>query len=240
MSKLKLMVSVMSLLLLSSHELAASPKGDSSQDAMRVSRYVTLSPGASMAQRNPLQSVIPKIVFSPHVKTVFNAVESLLKDSGYQIAKYHPDRRVHQLFGLPLPDVHRMMGPMSLESALETLSGEPWILAVDPINRLITFQLPLSYKAPLVSVPVSVSRASHQIRAARIKPAVKAAASRTIPVVRKAPMVPVIRRVVKPRSSREQVASYKQGLSAVLGEINSSVLNKDTVLTLDMIPQELR
>ena len=44
------------------------------------------------------------------------------------------------LFALPLPEVHRQLGPMSLQQALETLAGPAFQLVEDPVHRLVAFE----------------------------------------------------------------------------------------------------
>ncbi len=118
------------------------------ESSLQISRYVDLLPGPTEAQRNPLHMVLPNVLFNHNIKSVGQAIHFLLKDTGYKLTRHHPDRRVHQMFRLSLPKIHRRMGPLTLEQALKTLSGEPWVLAVDPINRLVSFQLPDHFKKP--------------------------------------------------------------------------------------------
>lgn len=125
-----------------SHSVFARDLQQTNESSLQVSRYITLEPGPTNAQRNPLKVVFPNIIFSAKIKSVGQAIQFLLKDTGYHLAKHHPDKRVLKMFRLPLPKIHRRMGPLTLAQALETLSGEPWQLSVDPINRLISFQLP--------------------------------------------------------------------------------------------------
>ncbi len=44
------------------------------------------------------------------------------------------------MFALPLPAVHRSLGPMTLRDALKTLAGPAFNLVQDPVHRLITFE----------------------------------------------------------------------------------------------------
>ncbi len=108
------------------------------ESSLQVSRYVNLLPGPTNAQRNPLHMVLPNVSFRAEVKSVGQAIRFLLKDTGFRLARYHPDKRVFQMFRLSLPKIHRHMGPLTLEQALNTLSGEPWILSIDPINHFFT------------------------------------------------------------------------------------------------------
>jgi len=45
------------------------------------------------------------------------------------------------LLDLPLPAIHRTIGPMTLDRALNTLSGEAFELIVDPVHRKVAFEL---------------------------------------------------------------------------------------------------
>lgn len=155
----------------------ASGEGESQTEEVTVSRYVTVSLSAQQEQRQPLTNVI-NLNLDRNATTVLDAIDAALKDSGYRLATYHPDRRVVQMFALPLPAVHRTLGPISVAGALKTITGKPWSLVVDPINRLVTFQLPDTYKdAPLVYV--------------KPKPAPKPVVQTKIVYVPIAPPVPV-------------------------------------------------
>lgn len=125
---------------------------NSQSQAISVSRYATVSLSAVEAQRQPLTAVI-SLNLNRNATTVLHAIEQVLHDSGYRLSTMHPDRRVNQLFSLPLPKIHRTLGPITVSGALKTLAGSPWELVVDPINRLVTFQLPDTFQnAPLVHI----------------------------------------------------------------------------------------
>ncbi len=119
------------------------------ENIKHISRYMTVNPSATQAQRNPMKGVIPHINFRHNIKTVGQALQNILKDSGYKLTRFHPDKHVNSLLRLPLPHIHRNMGPLTLEEALNTLAGEPWQLAVDPISRLVTFTLPSHFDKSL-------------------------------------------------------------------------------------------
>ena len=79
--------------------------------------------------------------FPERIQTVGEAVRYLLQRSGYRLATAEsigPDTVA--LFALPLPTVHRSLGPMALKDALETLAGPVFHLVQDPVHRLITFE----------------------------------------------------------------------------------------------------
>jgi conjugative transfer region protein (TIGR03748 family) len=122
------------VLLLVSHPVAAS-------DAVQVGRYLTVAPIPTAEQLEPL-SVIVNVRFPRSVHTVGGALQHLLPPSGYQLADpRHADPQLAVLMTRPLPEVHRQIGPMTLQKALTTLAGEGWQLEVDPAYRLVSFRL---------------------------------------------------------------------------------------------------
>ena len=135
------------LLLVTSSISATTPSlTHQNERALSISRYVDVLPGPTNAQKNPMNLVLPHISFKQSIKSVGQAINYLLNDTGYKLTRHHPDKRVLKLFRLPLPKIHRNMGPLTLAQALTVLAGEPWSLSVDPINRLVSFQLPGHFK----------------------------------------------------------------------------------------------
>ena len=137
------------VLLLVSHPVAAS-------DAVQVGRYLTVAPIPTAEQLEPL-SVIVNVRFPRSLQTVGGALQHLLPPSGYQLADTrHADRQLAVLMTRPLPEVHRQIGPMTLQEALTTLAGEGWQLEVDPVHRLVSFRLhsPLRERYVHVEPPV--------------------------------------------------------------------------------------
>ena len=209
---------------------AASPVVHADSQTLRVSRYVTLTAGANEAQKDPLSAVIPNLTFARQVVTVFDALQVLLNDSGYRIATYHPDLRVHQLFNLALPSIHRQMGPISLENALNTLSGSPWMLAVDPVNRLVTFQLPRHYKTPRVYTTPPVTQVSYSPDISR--------SVRTVPQTTPQRSVAVLgkQRVGKHRpTKKQQVKNYRLGLKSFLDQSVQSMQQTNNIQSDDWL-----
>jgi len=105
-----------------------------------VGRYSSVQALPTAAQADPLAAIV-KLTFPESVDLVGAAVAQALKTSGYRVAN---DAATHAarsaLFALPLPDVHRVLGPLSLRTLLETLAGPGYRLIEDPVHRLITFE----------------------------------------------------------------------------------------------------
>ncbi|MCP3667404.1 MAG: hypothetical protein GY696_33740, partial [Gammaproteobacteria bacterium] len=92
------------------------------------------------AQAN-LLVVTMAVKFPKQIQTVGEAVRHLLQGSGYRLTAAEligPDTA--GLFALPLPAVHRSLGPMMLKDALKTLAGPAFYLVQDPVHRLISFE----------------------------------------------------------------------------------------------------
>jgi type IV pili sensor histidine kinase/response regulator len=112
----------------------------------RISRYASIKPVATPEQQNPL-AVVLNISFTDEVNTVGEALDVLLSNSGYRLADFDAsDPALPILLSRPLPKIHRKLGPITLDNALITLAGSAWDLVVDPVNRLISFELLEEYR----------------------------------------------------------------------------------------------
>lgn len=107
---------------------------------IQVGRYSLFAATPTEPQAELLATTMT-VRFPERIQTVGEAVPYLLQRSGYRLAIAEfigPDTAV--LFALPLPAVHRSLGPMMLKDALETLAGPAFHLVQDPVHRLITFE----------------------------------------------------------------------------------------------------
>lgn len=110
-------------------------------DEIQVGRYSTMKTAPTEAQKNIFDTVV-NVRFEKTVTTVGEAMRHLLQDQGIRLAvPKSDDDQVHTLIALPLPQVHRQLGPISLRDALETLAGPVWRLVQDPIHRFVSFEL---------------------------------------------------------------------------------------------------
>ncbi|MGH8625454.1 MAG: hypothetical protein ACREYC_09320, partial [Gammaproteobacteria bacterium] len=116
-------------------------------DPMRVGRYSALVPGPSPEQADPFTlPVHTEFPFS--IQTVGGALEHVLAPSGYRLASIPAScPSLPALLTWRLPAVHRRLGPMRLDEALKTLAGPAHYLAVDPVHRLVSFELREEYQA---------------------------------------------------------------------------------------------
>lgn len=139
-------LSVLAALLCCSTVVAAENKamklGEAERiEVMQTGRYSYVKNIPPVDQLNPLKVVVTTRI-PQSVTTVGETVAFLLARSGYQIADTSVlSDEAKSLLKLPLPQVHRQLGPMTLDKALHTLSGDAFQLVVDPVNRKIAYVL---------------------------------------------------------------------------------------------------
>jgi conjugative transfer region protein (TIGR03748 family) len=105
----------------------------------QTGRYAYLQNGAETAQIDPLLAIID-VRLPSTLTTVGEAADYLLKRSGYCLMT--PDTaEVRHLLRLPLPTVHRHLGPMTLREALLALAGQAYALVVDEVYREIGYRV---------------------------------------------------------------------------------------------------
>jgi type IV pili sensor histidine kinase/response regulator len=107
---------------------------------VQVGRYATLPALPTQAQIQLLSAIV-NVAFPTSVMTVSQAVDHLLQPSGYRLSPQGTSEAIRAtLLGLPLPEPHRVLGPMPLQTALETLAGPAFRLVEDPVHRLVSFE----------------------------------------------------------------------------------------------------
>ncbi len=130
-----LVMATTSTIELPSPEPASLNGGD-----QRLGRYQITVPQPRPDQRDLLSAMVD-IELSDDVKTVGQAIATVLENSSYRLLSPKPAAPCQEaLFELPLPAVHRNLGPRTLRQALAVLSGPAFRPAMDPVRRLITFE----------------------------------------------------------------------------------------------------
>lgn len=117
------------------------------QSWVQIGRYRVISAVPTEAQRHLLHILI-NVTLPEEVSSIQAAIHYLLAKSGYQFSTRAASTEVLQLLQKSLPAVHRHLGPMTLEDALQTLAGAPYQLTVDPVHRVVQIVLP----APIVTL----------------------------------------------------------------------------------------
>ncbi len=110
---------------------------------VQFGRYQTVVLQPDENQVDLLSSMV-ELELPEQINTVGQAITYLLDGSGYRLlsAKLAEPYRV-LLFALPLPKAERQLGPLSLRQALELVSGPAFRLVIEPVYRLVTFELVL-------------------------------------------------------------------------------------------------
>jgi type IV pili sensor histidine kinase/response regulator len=115
-----------------------------------IGRYSVMRATPTGEQQNILTVMITVTMPKP-IQTVGDAIRHLLIPSGYSLARFDAQGpEVLQLLNLPLPTVHRKLGPMPLQQALLTLASPAFRLHTDPVHRLIAYDLKPDYQLELV------------------------------------------------------------------------------------------
>ena len=114
--------------------------GTTRAEEVTVARYSTLPLVPSSAQQDPL-SEIAEQDFNDDIERLGEAVEHVLEPTGYRLATdAHADPQRATLLAMPLPAVHRRLGPLPRRAMLRVLAGTSWVLVEDPLHRLVSFE----------------------------------------------------------------------------------------------------
>ena len=80
-------------------------------------------------------------------RSVLEGLLEVLHGTGYRMAgESAADPEIGRLYAQPYPENQRSIGPIELGAALERLAGPGWQLVVDPVNRLVSFEVKPSYR----------------------------------------------------------------------------------------------
>lgn len=131
---------MLKLLFITSLGLAAL--ATQAANVTQVNRYATVANKPLAAQVNPLLAV-QQIHFPQEVKTIGQAVEWWLRYSGFTLAiKEKQPENLQAVMRLPLPQIDRNLGPLTVKDGLEVLVGQQvFTLVEDPLLRQVNFQL---------------------------------------------------------------------------------------------------
>jgi len=121
--------------------MSFSLNGYAQDNELQVGRYqsVMLEP---TDEQIDLLSHIVEIELPEQINTIGQAISHILDGSGYRLLspKLAESYRSH-LFAMPLPEVQRQLGPLSLRQALQLLGGPAFCLVIEPTYRLMSFEL---------------------------------------------------------------------------------------------------
>lgn len=103
-----------------------------------------------------------KVFKTINAYSVEDGLRQLLSGSGWELAQpMYADPQIWRLYRQPWPDNKRTISPMPLGEALSWVAGDGWALVVDPVNRLISFEVAPRYAhAALPARPTTSSSAA--------------------------------------------------------------------------------
>ncbi|MFK5948650.1 MAG: hypothetical protein QM500_07775 [Methylococcales bacterium] len=117
---------------------------------IQTGRYSSIKSQPTQSQRELLQVMIT-VSIPDEITSIGETIAYLLKRSGYQLMQ--PEAKQIELtkfFLKRLPDVHRHIGPMTLEDALTILTSPAFKLNIDPVRRLISYELDKQYAGEIL------------------------------------------------------------------------------------------
>lgn len=114
------------------------------ENTTQISRYMTVKNRARFEQMD-LMAQIVQIRFPQNVKTIGEAVNYILRFSGFALSDCKNNQGLRVMLSKPLPLVDRDIGPISLREALLILVGPGFTLETDSINREVNFKLKENY-----------------------------------------------------------------------------------------------
>ncbi|RBW47284.1 hypothetical protein DS885_03820 [Psychromonas sp. B3M02] len=104
----------------------------------QLGRYTNVSITPTQQQLNPLLVVVD-FEFPPQITKVGEALKLLIAPSGYRFSLSDNDIS-YILFEMPLPEIHKKLGVMTLDDAIKTLSGSGFTPVYDEGLRLLSFK----------------------------------------------------------------------------------------------------
>jgi len=135
---------------------------------IQSSRYVEVDISPQIQQLEPLQVVID-FSFPQGIKTVGEAIYLLISPSGYKLDISENDI-AYVLFAMPLPEVHRHLGPIRFKDAVSVLSGKGFIPNFDETIRHISF---VTNSDSIKSVDISPYKKLWEARKSHVHPVIK-------------------------------------------------------------------
>ena len=119
--------------------------------------YTIVEPEAVDDRLSGLDAMVFKTVDAYSVQ---EGLEQLLQGSGWALAGAdNADPQIWRLYRQPWPDNKRTLNPMPLSQALSWVAGDGWSLVIDPVNRLVSFEVNARYAARPTPAAATVANA---------------------------------------------------------------------------------
>ena len=110
-----------------------------------LGRYSTSSSVPPEYLSEPIDVVVSLVFPRQTVRTIGEAINFTLLRSGYRFDDSAANDAARQFLDLPLPESQRQVGPYSVKTILDVLSGSAWQMQVNRVNRTVTIQLKAAY-----------------------------------------------------------------------------------------------
>ncbi|MGA3797602.1 PilL N-terminal domain-containing protein [Pseudomonas fluorescens] len=120
---------------------------------LRSDRYTLVSTEPTTEQRDLLAQIIDVSIPSSLSPSVQDALQYVLRRSGYSLCPAADPLKV--LFTRSLPAAHYRLGPTPLRSALQVLAGPAWQLTTDEVSRSVCFEQQKTEAGVALITPVS-------------------------------------------------------------------------------------
>lgn len=128
----------LSVLYFSTPSLANTSKNG---DVIPYGRYLTIKIEPNVEQTDIFSAVI-QMHFTPAIQTVGDAINEVLRYSGYSLIGVDKQSlALKNTLIKPLPLLYHHLGPLTLRQTLTVLAGSPYVLHIDPLNRIVDFKL---------------------------------------------------------------------------------------------------
>lgn len=90
-------------------------------------------------ENGDLSQIINKPIKAHNIK---DGLFQILNGTGWRLAHENAlNPRIHNLYSAPWPTRWNFIGPDSLQNVLDAVGGEGWQVVVDPVNRLIGYEV---------------------------------------------------------------------------------------------------
>jgi conjugative transfer region protein (TIGR03748 family) len=132
---------------------------------IRLSRYTAAAATPDAAQADLLEAIVQLSIPRANVGTVGEAIAYLLLRTGYRLAPQETaDPQTRAVLAMPLPEVHRRLGPYTVRTALSVLLGRPYVLSVDPMQRMVSYSVGIAAGTDTAAMAGASESASRQDR----------------------------------------------------------------------------
>lgn len=115
--------------------------------------------GYAIIEENPLPATcfVQTVYRQVKGRTVADGLQEILQGTGYRLAGVQAaDPELKRLLSQPYPDYYRQVGPAPMVEVLERVSGGAWRLVVDPVNRLVSYEVHEHYRCGAGNAAVCV------------------------------------------------------------------------------------